>query len=57
MKKLKSILKKIRDAVICIVVAPAAVIHIAYQVWYFRDTYLKSGTPEPAEPACNKGDQ
>ena len=48
--------KKIRDAIICIVVAPAAAIHIAYQVWYFRDTYLRSGTTEPAEPTCNEGD-
>lgn len=56
MKKLKSILKKIRDAIICIVVAPAAVIHIAYQVWYFREN-LKSRMAEPAEDSGEKSYQ
>ena len=38
---MRKLLKKIRDAIICIIVTPAAVIHIAYQVWYFRE-YLNS---------------
>ena len=43
---MRKLLKKIRDAIICIVVAPAAVIHIAYQVWYFRE-YLNSFIDPP----------
>lgn len=33
---MKNLLKNIGYAVICIIVAPAAVIHIAYRTWYFR---------------------
>ena len=56
MKKLKSILKKIRDAIICIIVTPAAVIHIAYQVWYFRE-YLNSLAAKPSEKRGEEGDK
>ncbi len=46
---MKKFLKKIKHAIIYIIVAPAAAIHIAYQVWYFREFCLKSGSAEPSE--------
>ena len=33
---MRNILKNIGYAVICVIVAPAAVIHTAYRAWYFR---------------------
>lgn len=33
---MKNLLKNIGYAVICIIAAPAAVIHIAYCTWYFK---------------------
>jgi hypothetical protein len=53
---MKKILKKIRDAIICIIVTPAAVIHIAYQVWYFRE-YLNSLAAKPSEKRGEEGDK
>jgi hypothetical protein len=55
-QKMKKILKKIRDAIICIIVTPAAAIHIAYQVWYFRE-YLNSLAAKPSEKRGEEGDK
>lgn len=46
---MKKFLKKLKHGIIYLFVAPAAIIHAAYQVWYFREFYLKSGPAEPAE--------
>lgn len=40
---MKKFLKKLKHGIIYLFVAPAAIIHAAYQVWYFREFYLKSG--------------
>lgn len=46
MKNKDSILAKIWLKIICILVAPAAAIHIAYQVWYFKNYMIKGGPEE-----------
>ena len=46
---MKKFLKKLKHGIIYLFVAPAAIIHTAYQVWYFREFYLKSGPAEPSE--------
>lgn len=43
---MKKFLKKLKLGIICILVAPAAAIHIAYQVWYFKNYMIKSGPEE-----------
>ena len=49
MKNKDSILAKIWLKIICILVAPAAVIHIAYQVWYFKNYMIKGGPKSKPE--------
>jgi hypothetical protein len=46
---MKKFLKKLKHGIIYLIAAPAAVIHTAYQVWYFREFYLKSGAAKPSE--------
>lgn len=52
---MKKFLKKLKHGIIYLLVAPAAIIHTAYQVWYFREFYLKSGPAEPAEHVGKQG--
>ena len=41
MKTIKNILKNIGYGIMLIFVAPAAVIHIAYRIWYFKHFILR----------------
>lgn len=41
--KMKKIFKNIAYCIILIIVAPAAVIHTTYRLWYFKNFVLKSG--------------
>lgn len=40
---MKKIFKNIAYCIILIIVAPAAVIHTTYRLWYFKNFVLKSG--------------
>lgn len=51
---MRSIIRKIKHGIIYLVAAPAAIIHMAYQVWYCREFCLKSGPAEPAEQIGQK---
>lgn len=50
---MKKILKDIGFGLIAIIVAPAAVIHIAYRHWYFKNYILGS----PSDAKVKNGDK